>query len=110
VVTWAASEKKKNLSLRDKKWGISCKVVADIRTTYVPTVITTDKFSNGTPILLEQLDNTIRGGIMPITPPFDYDFNKKNSVTLAYRNRFESSAGRNAEYYDQMPTSDCASV
>jgi hypothetical protein len=81
--------------------GISCKVVADIRTTYVPTVITTDKFCERNAHSSEQLDTTIRGGIMPITVTFDYDFNKKNSVTLAYQTASRPSARRNAEYYDQ---------
>jgi hypothetical protein len=80
VSTWLLGrlrKKKKIESLRDKKWGISCKVVADIRTTYVPTVITTGQVSNGTLHSLRAIRQYDCGGIMPITPPFDYDFQQE---------------------------------
>jgi outer membrane receptor protein involved in Fe transport len=82
-----------NLSLRDKKWGISLQ--GGGRYSYN---VRTDGFNNrtssvnGTPTFLEQLDNNDSWrNYANYAVTFDYDFNKKNTITLAYRNRFGNS-------------------
>jgi outer membrane receptor protein involved in Fe transport len=82
-----------NLSLRDKKWGISLQ--GGGRYSYN---VRTDGFNNrtssvnGTPTFLEQLDNNDSWrNYANYAVTFDYDFNKKNTITLSYRNRFGNS-------------------
>jgi outer membrane receptor protein involved in Fe transport len=82
-----------NLSLRDKKWGISLqgggRYSYNVRTDGYNN---RTSFVNGTPTFLEQLDNNDSWrNYANYAVTFDYDFNKKNSVTLAYRNRFGNS-------------------
>ncbi|MFB0945728.1 MAG: TonB-dependent receptor, partial [Spirosomataceae bacterium] len=82
-----------NLSLRDKKWGISLqgggRYSYNVRTDGYNN---RTSFVNGTPTFLEQLDNNDSWrNYANYAVTFDYDFNKKNSITLAYRNRFGNS-------------------
>lgn len=82
-----------NLSLRDKKWGVSLR--GGGRYSYN---VRTDGFNNrtsfvnGTPTFLEQLDdNQSWRNYANYAATFDYDFSKKSSLTIAYQNRFGNS-------------------
>lgn len=82
-----------NLSLRDKKWGVSLR--GGGRYSYN---VRTDGFNNrtsfvnGTPTFLRQLDdNQSWRNFANYAATFDYDFSKKSSLTIAYQNRFGNS-------------------
>jgi outer membrane receptor protein involved in Fe transport len=82
-----------NLSLRDKKWGVSLR--GGGRYSYN---VRTDGFNNrtssvnGTPTFLRQLDdNQSWRNFANYAFTFDYDFSKKSSLTLSYQNRFGNS-------------------
>lgn len=82
-----------NLSLRDKKWGISLQ--GGGRYSYnVRTDGTNNRtsFVNGTPTFLNQVDdNQAWRNFSNYSATFDYDFNSKTNFSIAYRNRSGNS-------------------
>lgn len=82
-----------NLSLRDRKWGISLQ--GGGRYSYN---VRTDGFNNrtsfvnGTPTYLSQIDNNDAWrNFSNYSATFDYDFNSKTNFSIAYRNRSGNS-------------------